>query len=468
MKRVNHSLQLGAILSVVAVILSTAGPLQAQDTWNGESVTLSTPSGNWSDGFNWVSTVAPVSGDSLVFAVPTGTGTRITVNDFAADALTVNGITVNGGAFTLGGDEILLNGNLANNAGTTTVSMNMVLQQNSDWTLGSVMILNNTISGNYGFTKDGSSMLRVGATGFLAYTGDTIINSGTIDMLNNAGMPSGSGKGNLIANGDFNLNNVAISINGLSGSGTISKNGSGGRTLTLGNNDANGNFTGTFMKNSGTLSLIKTGAGTQILGGTMNMGAGGTITVNGGALLINGTETSGGTLTAASGGTLGGNGSITVATGGLKVVSGGTLSPGAALGTAGLLSLSGGLTLQSGGTYAVDLFGTGQGTTYDATLVNLGAISLGSSTLALNLGYVPNPGDSFDILANTTGSAITGTFNGLAEGSQIVIGSTDLSITYLGGTGHDVVLTVVPEPSTLTLAGLGLLGACLLKRRVRK
>ena len=185
-------------------------------------------------------------------------------------------------------------------------------------------------------------------------------------------------------------------------------------------------------------------------------------------MLINGTETSGGTLTAASGGTLGGNGSITVATGGLKVVSGGTLSPGAALGTAGLLSLSGGLTLQSGGTYAVDLFGTGQGTTYDATLVNLGAISLGSSTLALNLGYVPNPGDSFDILANTTGSAITGTFNGLAEGSQIVIGSTDLSITYLGGTGHDVVLTVVPEPSTLTLAGLGLLGACLLKRRVRK
>jgi autotransporter-associated beta strand protein len=215
------------------------------------------------------------------------------------------------------------------------------------------------------------------------------------------------------------------------------------------------------------LTVIKTGAGTQVLGGSMNNT--GTMNVNGGTLLFNGTQTAGlGNFTVNAGGTLGGTGTILLAsTASLIVSNGGTLSPG---NSPGLLTLSGGLgmTLASNSNYNVELNGLAIGSQYDSTLVSgSGFINVSNSVLDVSLGYTPNVGDKFDIITNMTGNAVLGTFAGLNEGGIIDAGGTDLQISYLGGTGYDVVLTVVPEPSSLVLA---LAGVCLpmLIRRGRR
>jgi fibronectin-binding autotransporter adhesin len=46
------------------------------------------------------------------------------------------------------------------------------------------------------------------------------------------------------------------------------------------------------------------------------------------------------------------------------------------------------------------------------------------------------------------GSAISGTFNGLAEGDTITSGGYDFEVSYVGGTGNDVVLTMVAASSS--------------------
>ena len=52
-------------------------------------------------------------------------------------------------------------------------------------------------------------------------------------------------------------------------------------------------------------------------------------------------------------------------------------------------------------------------------------------------------GTVFTIIDNTSASAVSGTFNGLAEGSTVTVGLNQCQISYVGGTGNDVTLTVV-------------------------
>ncbi len=106
-----------------------------------------------------------------------------------------------------------------------------------------------------------------------SYTGDTVINAGTLMAFTNNPLPFGTGKGNLIVNaGTFEMAGNNLSINGLSGAGGINQRNNGAKTLTIGNGDANGNFSGILsnvISGTGTaiLNIVKMGAGTQILGG---------------------------------------------------------------------------------------------------------------------------------------------------------------------------------------------------------
>ena len=70
--------------------------------------------------------------------------------------------------------------------------------------------------------------------------------------------------------------------------------------------------------------------------------------------------------------------------------------------------------------------------------------------------FVPTVGQTFTIINNDEADAITGTFNGLSEGGTIsnFLGSgLNAAISYRGGTGNDVVLTIRSLPSATVSGG---------------
>jgi len=459
-------------MALAGLMLSSAGTAQAQDVWNGGSATAGPTNGFWSTAANWVAGTSPVANDSLTFNAPVAGGTRTTTNDLTAGTQ-YNNITINGGQFFLSGNSISLGGTnpqFVVNSGTETINLNIALQQNSTFQVNTggsnPLLINGVISGAFGVTKTGVSLMRY--TALQTYSGDTTISGGTLDATGDF-LPSGTGKGNVtIANGaTLQMNNGSVTVNGLNGGGTVGKLGSGGRILTVGGNNANGNFSGNFVQTAGTISVNKVGSGTQILSGSMNEN--GSITVSGGTLLFNGTQTAGisNAFIVNAGATLGGNGTILLESHASVVVSnGGTLAPG---NSPGLLTINGGgLKLLSNSNYSVELNGLTLGSTYDSTLISgSGFINISNSLLSVSLGFTPNVGDKFDIITNMTGNAILGTFAGLADGSTFTAGGTDLEITYFGGTGNDVVLSVVPEPSSLLLTAAGVALMTVVRRRSR-
>ncbi len=136
---------------------------------------------------------------------------------------------------------------------------------------------------------------------------------------------------------------------------------------------------------------------------------------------------------------------------------------------------TGGLTLLGGPVISFDLLGAAPGSGYDQLVVN-GTVDLGTglSLLDLLLGFTPVIGDTFVLIDNDATDAVLGSFSGLAEGASFALGATSFGISYVGGDGNDVVLSVlapgggdpsVPAPATLALAVTGLLGAAWRRRR---
>ena len=81
------------------------------------------------------------------------------------------------------------------------------------------------------------------------------------------------------------------------------------------------------------------------------------------------------------------------------------------------------------------------GTVYEKMLV-AGALSIDpAATLTVNSAtYVPTASDSFTIINNTSAGTTTGAFSGKPEGATVPVGGFNERITYVGGTGNDVVL----------------------------
>jgi fibronectin-binding autotransporter adhesin len=276
-----------------------------------------------------------------------------------------------------------------------------------------------------------------------------------------------SGAGNtLIANG--NLINPAASLPAATLTVNQTTPGTfGGQLLDYFHEYNSKTGTGT----TGALNLVLTGTSTLTLtadysSATPNTG---TVTVNGGTLLVNNTPTSNtdaglptGGVTVNSGGTLGGTGTIALASGATVTVNtGGTLTglltinnaPGTPVVDSGVLHPTGNsptgqfmtsdLTLANG-TYMVDLNGQTLGNGYDQVLAT-GTVTLTNENLSVTASFPASAGATFDILSSP--NAIVGTFNGASEGGTVTLGGQSFTITYLGGvSGHDVVLTRQPPP----------------------
>ncbi|RDE50707.1 MAG: calcium-binding protein, partial [Candidatus Accumulibacter meliphilus] len=251
---------------------------------------------------------------------------------------------------------------------------------------------------------------------------------------------------------------------------------------------------GTFLMGEGVTgdaNSVAIGAGTgatglvDIVGGSLHAVtltlASGTLDVNDQPLIIGSTgalnaqtlDLAGGLLTgqsvAINGGTFNFSGGVLAVDTftGLLEQDGGVLAPGNSVGQT---TVSGNYALASAGTLSIEIFGSTFNTTtklYDRLAVN-GTVNLnadsnagGGGTLDVHLGYSPSVGSAFTILTNDGSDAVSARFKGLLEGATFNTAyggqTVTFQISYSGGTGNDIVLTVTNKtgtaPTGLTVTG---------------
>jgi autotransporter-associated beta strand protein len=311
------------------------------------------------------------------------------------------------------------------------------------------------VAQNVTLSSTGGASLNISGLGILG-TGILVDNASAFTLTITADLSVGQNQA--WTNNSGNLFSV---------SGNVTLNGNGLTVNGTGDTRISG---GVISDSIGTGSLTKDGSGTLRLG-ALSTYDGGT-TVNGGTLLVNngaGSGTGGGSVTVNNAGTtLGGTG---VMNGAVTVNAGANLAPGDGGNNTAILH-TGALTLASTSNFRVDINGTTQGTQYDRIQVNglIAAVTIAGSNLVVTVGTTLSVGQTFTILDKVGAGAITGTF---AQGSTVV-GSdgTVFSVSYTGGDGNDIVLTVlapVPESSTWIGGALAVAGlAFTQRRRLRK
>jgi autotransporter-associated beta strand protein len=193
---------------------------------------------------------------------------------------------------------------------------------------------------------------------------------------------------------------------------------------------------------SGVGNLIKTNAGTLTL--WSNNTYTGSTTLNAGTLAVNGLQPA--SAVVLNQGTLTGRGTVgtitSTGTGGPGSI---VISPGA---NASLMTCSN-VSLNAATTFATALSGPG---VYNELIVH-GTVALNNATLSVSLGFTPTLGEVFILISNDGADPVSGTFNGLPEGSSFYLNGNQFTISYAGFDGNDVVLTVTR--TTLTWSGGG-------------
>ena len=333
--------------------------------------------------------------------------------------------------------------------------------------------------GVIGLNSD-SSNNRVLVTG----NGSTWTNSGNLTIGN-----AGTGNSLTVANGGSAVAGAVIIGSSAGSSGTLNIGSLGGSdtagaiitpTITFGSGSGTINFnqvdTATVTNAiSGNGSVNQLGSGATILSGSNNYT--GTTTVSGGTLMANNTSGSavGTSSVNVNGGTLGGTGIIVGAT---TISSGGTLAAGE--GGSGNLTFMSGLSLESGSTTSFTIHSAN-----DFTSIYMvgNTVNYGGQLFFDIASYNPIAGNVFKVFNMIGGAGESGNFfsveigrtyltglNGLWSGTnagatyQFDEATGQLSVCSLGLTS-EVPVDSIPEPSTYTLLGLGVLGMLIALRR---
>ncbi len=128
----------------------------------------------------------------------------------------------------------------------------------------------------------------------------------------------------------------------------------------------------------------------------------------------------------------------------------------------GQLPISGNTFLSAGDEFIVTINGPTAGTNYDQLTV-LGTVDITDATLNIvdNVTTPMPPATVLTLIDNDDVDFVTGTFNGLPNGSQIILNGQSFVIIYNGGDGNDVVLlqdtppTAMCQDITVQLDGTG-------------
>jgi autotransporter-associated beta strand protein len=460
---VANNAQLDPDLSITANISGTGAGL----TKLGANSQLQLSGNNTYDGVTTISAGAiEIASNNALGASSAGTVVSSGFSLALLGGITVpEPITINGAGF--GGLGAIFNG-----SGNNTISGAITLGAAS--TLGS-------LSGNLTFSgaiSDGASsfaLTKVGAgTVTLAsantYDGGTSItngiNGGGVLAISN-GSALGTGSVSISNGNELDLSNNITLSRDISFQGT-GVSGNGALRSVSGNNVYSGTATvqadsteiqvdagqltlsGNLYDNANNYLTTKTGAGVLLVTGSLT--SYGALRSVAGDVRMNGSYNSSVTL---GGGNISGTGSIS----NLNQLGSatGTVDPGTGAGTIGELTTVGGYQIGTGGTTHIDIGGSEVGGVDYDQIANTtsGSVNITDSNLSVSLvnGYIPAIGNVFTIIDKQNSGAITGTFHNLAEGDTFKSGIVTYQVSYVGGTGNDVTLTVVGLTSTWT--GLG-------------
>ena len=236
--------------------------------------------------------------------------------------------------------------------------------------------------------------------------------------------------------GDF------VSVGSIEGDGFIELGTT--NTLITGANNLSTTFSGVIEEPG---SLAKIGTGTLTLSGNNTYASGTSVT--GGVLKVantTGSATGTGPVNVDAG-TLSGNGII-----GGAVVLGTGAGAGAVIAPSGqtdsqpgTLTINGNLTFNSDSTYSYSYEAKSNRARTGLVVAN-GVTINGDATLDFN-GTIHGrltPGLTFTVISNTSATPISGTFSNLFDGSTVVLAGNTFQVSYEGGDGNDLTLTVVP------------------------
>ena len=330
----------------------------------------------------------------------------------------------------------------AGGGGWTAASIGMLLSSNgSGFAAGSSLGIDTTggslayagsISGNMGLVKLGSNVLALSAAS--TYYGNTLIGGGSLAL----GSPLALQNSTLDTSGSGTLSFQSLTtatLGGLSGPGTLglANTSSSAVALSVGNNNANTTYSGMLK---GTGSLTKVGSGGLLLSGSNTYTGATTITL--GKLTVDGWLTN--SAVSVNGGTLGGTGYLNSVT----VNAGGNLAPGD---PQGVLNLSGNLVLAAGAGMDYDLDGV---STDDEVYMPSGSLTFSGQQFS-NFGFTWTDGFGPGTYTLVNAQSITGLGSNLS-------GSIDGLPATLSVQNKYLMLTVVPEPSTFALLGVGVMG----------